>query len=147
MGYGVPAAIAAQMLHPDRTVVALAGDGCFQMAAPELATMAQEGLPIVVIVANNQMLATIRMHQERRYPGRVIGTDLRNPDFTALARSFGLAAQRVERSGDFAAALARARNSAGPALIELRTDPEALTPSGSIKQVRAQGRATAAAHS
>jgi acetolactate synthase I/II/III large subunit len=146
MGYGVPAAIAAQILHPDRTVVALAGDGCFQMAAPELATMAQEGLPIVVIVANNQMLATIRMHQERHYPGRVIGTDLRNPDFTTLAQSFGLAAERVERSEDFQAALTRARAAGGPALIELRTDPQALTPAASLEQVRAQGLA-AAAHS
>jgi acetolactate synthase-1/2/3 large subunit len=145
MGYGVPAALAAQLLYPQRTVIALAGDGCFQMAAPELATIAQEQLPVVVIVANNQMLGTIRMHQERRYPGRVIGTDLTNPDFTALARSFGLAAERVERSEDFAGALARARNSGGPALIELRTDPQAITPAASLEQVRAQGLATAGA--
>ena len=147
MGYGVPAALAAQLLYPERTVIALAGDGCFQMAAPELATIAQEGLPIVVIVANNRMLGTIRMHQERRYPGRVIGTDLINPDFTALARAFGLAAERVERTDDFAAALARARESVGPALIELRTDPQALTPAASLEQVRAQGLAAAGAHS
>jgi acetolactate synthase I/II/III large subunit len=147
MGYGVPAALAAQLLHPDRTVIALAGDGCFQMAAPELATIAQEGLPIVVIVANNSMLATIRMHQERRFPGRVIGTDLRNPDFTALARSFGLAAERVERTQDFQGALARARNSRGPALIELRTDPQALTPTTSLDEVRAQGLAATGARS
>ncbi|MBV8430096.1 MAG: thiamine pyrophosphate-binding protein [Solirubrobacterales bacterium] len=145
MGYGIPAALAAQLLHPERPVIALAGDGCFQMAAPELATIVQEGLPIVVIVANNSMLATIRMHQERRFPGRVIGTDLRNPDFTALARSFGLAAERVERSQDFAGALDRARASGRPALIELRTDPQALTPAASLDEVRAQGLAAAGA--
>lgn len=147
MGYGVPAALAAQLLHPDRTSVALAGDGCFQMAAPELATIVQEGLPIVVIVANNQMLGTIRMHQERRYPGRVIGTDLRNPDFTALARSFGLAAERVERSEDFRDAFSRARDSGGPALIELRTDPQAVTPAISLDELRAQGLAASGARS
>jgi acetolactate synthase-1/2/3 large subunit len=139
MGYGVPAALAAQLLHPERTVIALAGDGCFQMAQAELATMVQERLPIIVIVANNRMLASIRMHQERLFPGRVIGTDLRNPDFTELARAFGLAAERVERSEDFHGALARARDVDGPALIELRTDPHALTPVASLEQVRAQG--------
>jgi acetolactate synthase-1/2/3 large subunit len=145
MGYGVPAALAAQLLHPERTVVALAGDGCFQMCGQELATMVQERLPIVVIVANNGMLATIRMHQERRFPRRVIGTELVNPDFAALARAFGAHAERVERADEFPAALARARASAGPALIELLTDPEALTPLASLSETRAQGEAAAAA--
>jgi acetolactate synthase-1/2/3 large subunit len=145
MGYGVPASLAAQLLHPDRTVVALAGDGCFQMCGQELATMVQERLPIVVIVANNRMLATIRMHQERRFPGRVIGTDLVNPDFAALARAYGLHSERVERSDDFEAALARARAAGGPALIELLTDPEALTPAASLSEARAQGEAAARA--
>jgi acetolactate synthase-1/2/3 large subunit len=146
MGYGVPASLAAQALHPDRTVVALAGDGCFQMCAGELATMVQERLPVTVIVANNRMLATIRMHQERRFPGRVIGTDLVNPDFVALARAFGLQAERVERTEDFPAALSRARRAtpARPALIELLTDPEALTPAASLSETRARAQAGAA---
>ena len=146
MGYGVPASLAAQLLHPERAVVAFAGDGCFQMCGQELATMVQERLPIIVIVANNRMLATIRMHQERRFPGRVIGTDLVNPDFAALARAFSIHAERVEQTDEFPAALARARAAAGPALIELLTDPEALTPLASLSETRAQGEAAAAAH-
>ena len=141
MGYGIPAALAAQLLHPERTVVAFAGDGCFQMCGQELATMIQERLPIIVIVANNRMLATIRMHQERRFPGRVIGTDLVNPDFAELGRAFGLHAERVERRDEFPAALARARATAGPALIELLTDPQALTPTASLSETRAQAEA------
>lgn len=141
MGYGVPASLSAQLLYPDRTVVALAGDGCFQMCGQELATMVQEQLPIIVIVANNRMLATIRMHQERRFPGRVLGTDLVNPGFAALARAFGAHAERVERSGEFPAALRRARAAGGPALIELLTDPETLTPALSLGDARAQGEA------
>ncbi|MBV9917105.1 MAG: thiamine pyrophosphate-binding protein [Solirubrobacterales bacterium] len=145
MGYGIPAALAAQLVHPERTVVALAGDGCFQMAGQELATMAQEQLPIVVIVANNRMLGTIRMHQERRFPDRVFATDLVNPDFAALARSYGAHAERVERDHEFAPALQRARDAGRPALIELITDPEALTPAASIAQTRAQAQAAARA--
>lgn len=144
MGYGIPAALAAHLVHPGRTVVALAGDGCFQMSATELGTMVQERLPIIVIVANNRMLATIRMHQERRFPGRVLGTDLANPDFAALARAFGVHGERVEATEEFAGALARARAAAGPALIELLTDPEALTPAASLSDARAQGEAAAA---
>ena len=144
MGYGVPAAMAAQLLHPERTVVALAGDGCFQMCGQELATIVQEGLPITVLVANNRMLATIRMHQERHYPRRVIGTDLVNPDFAALGRAFGVHAERVERTEEFSAALKRARAADGPALIEALTDPEALTPVASLSDARAQGEAAAA---
>jgi acetolactate synthase-1/2/3 large subunit len=145
MGYGVPAALAAQLLHPERTVVALAGDGCFQMCGQELATMVQEHLPIITIVANNRMLATIRMHQERLFPGRVLGTELVNPDFAALARAFGVHAERVERSEMFPEALARAREAGGPALIELLTDPETLTPALSLRQARAQGETAVAA--
>jgi acetolactate synthase-1/2/3 large subunit len=145
MGYGVPASLAAALLHAGRSVVALAGDGCFQMSAAELATMVQERLPVVVIVANNRMLATIRMHQERRFPGRVIGTDLVNPDFAALARSFGAHAECVTRSDEFRAALVRAREAGGPALIELLTDPEALTPALSLSGARAEGDAAIAA--
>jgi acetolactate synthase-1/2/3 large subunit len=145
MGYGIPASLAAQLLNPGRAVVAVAGDGCFQMSGQELATIVQERLPIIVIVANNRMLATIRMHQERRFPGRVIGTDLVNPDFAALAAAHGMHAERVECSGEFSAALARARAAGGPALIEVLTDPEALTPSASLSEARAQGEAALAA--
>jgi acetolactate synthase-1/2/3 large subunit len=143
MGYGIPASLAAAVVHPERTVVAFAGDGCFQMCGQELATLVQERLPVIVIVVNNRMLGTIRMHQERRFPRRVIGTDLVNPDFAALARAYGAYGARVERTDDFAAALAGARESAGPALIELVTDPDALTPLTSLSGARAQGGAAA----
>jgi acetolactate synthase-1/2/3 large subunit len=138
MGYGVPAALAAQLLRPSSAVVVFAGDGCFQMCGQELATMVQERLPIIVIVANNGMLATIRMHQERRYPARVIGTDLVNPDFAALARAHGVHGERVEHTEQFPRALERARAAGGPALIELITDPEALTPTASLSETRAR---------
>jgi len=128
MGYGIPAALAAALLHPERMVVALAGDGCFQMCGQELATIVQERLPIIVLVANNRRLATIRMHQERRYPGRALATELRNPDFAALARAFGMHAERVAATEEFAGALARAQAVQGPALIELLTDPNVLVP-------------------
>jgi acetolactate synthase-1/2/3 large subunit len=138
MGYGVPASLAAGLLRPTSEVVAFAGDGCFQMCGQELATMVQERLPIIVIVANNRMLATIRMHQERRFPARVIGTDLVNPDFAALARAYGVHGERVEHTEQFRRALQRARSAEGPALIELITDPEALTPTASLSETRAR---------
>ena len=96
---------------------------------------------MIVIVVNNRMLGTIRMHQERSFPGRVIATDLMNPDFAALARAYGAHGERVERTDDFPSALARAREFAGPALIELLTDPEALTPVASLTQIRAEAQA------
>jgi len=128
MGYGVPAGLAAAALHPDRTVVTVAGDGCFLMSGNELATAVQFGLNVIVIVVNNGMLGTIRMHQERAFPGHVIATELRNPDFAAYAASFGALGLLVERTEEFPAALARARAHQGPALIELRTDPDQLSP-------------------
>lgn len=128
MGYGFPAAVAAKLHAPERDVVCFAGDGCFMMYPQELATAMQYGAPLIVIVVNNGMLATIRMHQEREYPGRVSGTALANPDFVALAHAFGAHAERVERTEDFPAAFARARASGVAALIELRTDPRQLTP-------------------
>lgn len=137
MGYGIPAALAAQLLNPGRTVVAFAGDGCFQMCGQELATMVAERLPILVIVANNRMLGTIRMHQERRFPGRVMATDLVNPDFAGLARAYGAFGERVEQAGELGGALHRARESGGPALIELMTDPDALTPATSLSGLAA----------
>src|SRR4051812_46216739 len=138
MGYGVPAALAAQLLHPDRLVVAFSGDGDFQMCGPELATAVQEGLPIVVVVVNNGTYGTIRMHQERRFPERVIATDLVNPDFAALARAHGAHGERVEATADFPAALERARAAGGPALLELMCDPEALTPGRSLSEIRGE---------
>lgn len=134
MGYGIPAALAAQLLHPGRQVVALAGDGCFQMSGQELATLVQERLPVIVIVANNRMLATIRMHQERRFPGRTLATDLVNPDFASLARAFGAHAEQIQTDEEFAPALARARAAGRPALIELLTDPRVLTPTMSLQE-------------
>lgn len=137
MGYGIPAALAAQLLNPGRTVVAFAGDGCFQMCGQELATMVAERLPILVVVANNRMLGTIRMHQERRFPGHLIGTDLINPDFAQLARAYGAFGERVEHAGAMAGAVQRAREAGGPALIELMTDRDALTPSASLSGLAA----------
>ena len=129
MGYGVPAGLAAAALHPDRTVVTVAGDGCFLMSGNELATAVQFGLNVIVIVVNNGMLGTIRMHQERAFPGHVIATELRNPDFAAYAASRSApSACWCERTEEFPAALARARAHHGPALIELRTDPESAHP-------------------
>jgi acetolactate synthase-1/2/3 large subunit len=144
MGYGVPAAVAAKLVHPERPVVAFAGDGCFLMCAQELATMVANDLDVLVIVVNNGMLATIRMHQERHYPGRVMATDLVNPDFAAFARSFGAYGERVEDTGAFGAALERALAASGPALLELVCDPEALTPRQSLSEARAQGERNAA---
>ena len=97
MGYGLPAAVAAQLIHPERVVVCFTGDGDFVMSSPELATAVQYELPLVVLLVNNGMYATIRMHQERQFPGRVIGTDLENPDFPALAQAYGAHGERVER--------------------------------------------------
>ncbi|VCU70921.1 Acetolactate synthase isozyme 2 large subunit [Pigmentiphaga humi] len=128
MGYGFPAAVAAKLAHPERTVVCFAGDGCFMMYPQELATAMQFDAPVIVIVANNGMLGTIRMHQEREYPGRVSGTRLANPDFVALARAFGAHAERIEHEADFPAAFERARASGRPALLELLTDPLQITP-------------------
>lgn len=128
MGYGLPAAIAAALRHPDRPVVCVAGDGCFMMYPQELATAVEYGASLIVLIANNGMYGTIRMHQERDYPGRVSGTSLKGPDYTALARSFGAHAERVTSAQDFPAAFARAQAARGVALIELVTDPLQITP-------------------
>ena len=137
MGYGLPAAVAAKVAFPDRPVVALAGDGCFMMTCQELATAMQYDLAIVTIIANNEMYGTIRMHQEREYPGRVVGTRLTNPDFAAFAKSFGAHGETVVKTEEFAPALARSLESGKPAIIELKIDPEALTPRQSLSEVRA----------
>jgi acetolactate synthase-1/2/3 large subunit len=136
MAYGLPAAIAAKLRYPDRIAVAFAGDGDFLMSGHELATAMQYGAAIVVIVINNGMLGTIRMHQERHYPGRPIATDLRNPDFVALARAYGAHAALVERTVDFAPAFEAALASGRPALLELRVDPEQITPSQKLSAIR-----------
>ena len=136
MGYGLPAAIAAKLAHPDRTVVAFAGDGCFLMNGQEMATVIQYGLAIVIIVVNNAMYGTIRMHQETKYPRRVMATSLANPDFAAMARSFGGFGEVVERTIDFRPAMQRALDAATLALIELRVSGDAITPSRTIEDIR-----------
>jgi acetolactate synthase I/II/III large subunit len=136
MGYGVPAAIAAKAIHPGRTVVCFAGDGCFMMSAHELATAVQYELNVVFIVVNNGMYGTIRMHQEREYPGRVHGTTLVNPDFAAYARAFGAHGECVTSTEEFAPAFERALQSGKPALLELQIDPEAITPNTTLSAIR-----------
>jgi acetolactate synthase-1/2/3 large subunit len=137
MGYGLPAALTAKVLDPARPAVCIAGDGDFMMSAAELATAVQYGLDPIVLVVNNGMYGTIRMHQERLYPGRVTGTDLVNPDFAAFARSFGCHAETVERTDDVEAAFDRSVASGRPALIDLRVDPEAIHPRFTIADLRA----------
>ena len=128
MGYGLPAAIAAALRHPERQVVCVAGDGCFLMYSQELATAAQYGARLTVLVVNNGMYGGIRMHQEKRYPNRVSGTQLASPDYVALARSFGAHAERVSRTEDFAGAFSRANAHVGLALLEFVTDPQQILP-------------------
>jgi len=129
MGYGVPAAVAAALRHRDREVLCVAGDGCFLMYPQELATAAEHGLRLVVLVVNNGMYGTIRMHQEKHYPGRISGTRLVGPDYVGLARALGAAhAEQVLATEDFPAAFARARAADGFALLELVTDPKQITP-------------------
>ena len=128
MGYGVPAGVAAALRFPKRIVVAFAGDGCFMMYPQELATAVQHNANVVILVVNNGIYGTIRMHQERRYPGRVMATDLVNPDMVALAHSFGAFAERVESTEGFAAAFQRAVDSKKPALLDLRVDPVQISP-------------------
>jgi acetolactate synthase-1/2/3 large subunit len=137
MGYAVPAAIAAKLLHPGRLVVSWNGDGCFQMNGQELATAVQCGAAVVFVVIDNGMYGTIRMHQERRYPGRVVGSALANPDFAALARAFGAHAETVRRTGEFAPAFERAVAAGRPALLHVLLDPQALTMSATLDALRA----------
>jgi acetolactate synthase I/II/III large subunit len=136
MGYGVPAAVGVKRLHPERLVIAFAGDGCFLMNGQEFATAVQYELPIIVIVVDNRMYGTIRMHQEREYPGRVSATELKNPDFAAYARAFGGHGERVERTEEFMPAFERARASGRPAILHLLIDPEAITPATTITALR-----------
>ncbi|KDR29169.1 MULTISPECIES: thiamine pyrophosphate-binding protein [Caballeronia] len=140
MGYGVPAAIAAKSLYPDRTVIAFAGDGCFMMSSNELATAMQYRLPVIFIVVNNAQYGTIRMHQERHYPNRVHGTELTNPDFAAYARAFGAHGELVESTEQFMPAFERARESGLPAVIEIRIPRDQSTPGATLEQIRQQGK-------
>ncbi|MCJ2089981.1 thiamine pyrophosphate-binding protein [Methylobacterium sp. E-005] len=141
MGYGLPAAVMAKRSHPERIVVALAGDGDVMMTVQEFATAVQYDVPIVVVVLDNGMYGTIRMHQEREYPGRVSATELRNPDFAALARACGGHGETVERTEDFAPAFERSLGSNLPALIHCRVDPEALTPTMTLAAIREKAQA------
>ncbi|HYA72470.1 MAG TPA: thiamine pyrophosphate-dependent enzyme, partial [Roseiarcus sp.] len=136
MGFGVPAAIAAKRVFPDRPAVAFAGDGDFLMNGQEFATAVQYDLPIVVVVIDNGMYGTIRMHQEREYPGRISATQLRNPDFAAYARAFGGHGETVEETGEFLPAFARALQSGKPAILHVKVDPEAITPATTLSAIR-----------
>ena len=138
MGYGVPAAVAAKRLDPGRPVVAFAGDGCFLMNGQEFATAVQYGLAVIVVVVDNGMYGTIRMHQERTYPGRVSGTDLHNPDFAAYARAFGGHGETVETTDDFMPAFRRAEASGRPAILHVKVDPDVITPQLTLGALRAR---------
>jgi acetolactate synthase-1/2/3 large subunit len=142
MGYGVPAGVAAAIVHPERTVVTFAGDGDFLMTGQELATAAQYDAKVLFIVVNNSMYGTIRMHQEREFPGRVSGTQLKNPDFAALARAYGFTGETVEKTADFAAAFDRAQKAKTSALIEVRIDPDAISPRTTLSAIRAEALKT-----
>jgi acetolactate synthase-1/2/3 large subunit len=139
MGYGVPSAVAAKLVHPQRTVVSWNGDGCYLMNGQELATAVQYGFAVVFVVVDNGMYGTIRMHQERQYPGRVSGTDLVNPDFAALARAYGAPGETVSTTAQFAPTFERALASGRAALLHVKIDPQAITMSATLDQLRAQG--------
>ena len=144
MGYGVPSAVAAKILEPRRIVVSFSGDGCFLMNGQELATAVAHGANAIFIVVNNDMYGTIRMHQEKRYPGRVIGTELRNPDFAQLARAYGANGDTIARTEDFAPAFERALKSDRPTVLEIRLNPEAITPITKLADVRTNALAARA---
>jgi acetolactate synthase-1/2/3 large subunit len=140
MGYGFPSALAAKLAAPDRPVLAVCGDGDFLMTGQELATAVQYAAPFVTLVVNNGLYGTIRMHQEREYPARVYGTGLTNPDFAAYARSFGAHGETVATTADFAPAFERAYACGKPALIELKIDPDAITPATTLSAIRDKAR-------
>jgi acetolactate synthase-1/2/3 large subunit len=144
MGYGVPAAVAAKLAHPERIVVGFCGDGGFLMTGQEIATSLTEGPGPIILVFNNEMYGTIRMHQERRFPGRVSGTNLENPDFPALARAYGAFAAQVSRTEEFAPAFEEAVAAKRAAIIELRMDPEMITTRTTLSALRRQAEAAKA---
>jgi len=139
VGYSVPAGVMAKRQCPDRTVVVFAGDGCFLMHGNEFATAVQYDIPVIVIVIDNGMYGTIRMHQERNYPRRVVGTDLKNPDFAAYARSFGGHGETVRATAEFLPAFARAQASGRPAVIHCFLDPQAITPATTLDRIATGG--------
>ena len=141
MGYGVPAAVAMKRLYPERLVLSVNGDGDFLMNGQEFATAVMYGLPIVVIVCDNGIYGTIRMHQEREYPGRISATTLKNPDFAGYARAFGGFGATVETTADFADAFRAAQASGLPAIVHLKIDPEAITPATTLSKIREQAYA------
>lgn len=141
MGYGVPAAVAMKRLYPQRTIICIAGDGDFLMNGQEFATAVQYGLPFVTVIVDNGVYGTIRMHQEREYPARIIATELRNPDFADYARAFGGFGVSVERTEDFPAAFKAAQASGKPAIVRLAIDPEAITPVTTLARIRAKSLA------
>jgi acetolactate synthase-1/2/3 large subunit len=128
--------VAAKLVHPERPVVSISGDGCFMMNGQELATAAAQNAKIIFIIVNNGIFGTIRMNQESAYPGRVIATDLCNPDFVTLAHAYGMHAEKVETTDGFAAAFERAWNAKGAALLELAVDPEGVVPHTTLTQIR-----------
>ena len=138
MGYSLPAAIAAKLQWPERDVLCVVGDGGFMMNGNELATCVRHGVNVITLVVDNSGYGTIRMHQERNYPTRVHGTELSNPDFVTYARSFGVQAERVERTEDFPTALQRARDANAPALLHIVADMEQIAPGQSVSALRAQ---------
>jgi acetolactate synthase-1/2/3 large subunit len=144
MGFGAPAAVGAKRTRPDRMVVSFSGDGCFLMNGQEFATAVQYDLAIVFIVIDNSMYGTIRMHQEREYPGRVSGTALKNPDFAAYARAFGGHGETVAATADFAPAFERAIASGRPAILHVKIDPEAITPTTTLSAIRRKALAAGA---
>ena len=139
MGYGPPAAVAMQLMFPGRRVISVAGDGDFLMNGQEFSTQVQHGLPIVNIVVDNESYGSVRFSQERAYPGRVIGTDLKSPDFAALARAYGGFGVTVERTEDFAAAFEAAAAAGAPAIVHVKVSVECLTPNLDLATVRRQG--------
>ncbi|WP_093178425.1 thiamine pyrophosphate-binding protein [Pseudovibrio sp. Tun.PSC04-5.I4] len=136
MGYGLPAAVAAKLKFPERQVICFAGDGCLQMTIQELGTAAQEGANIIVVVVDNGIYGTIRMHQEREYPGRVSATTLQNPNFADLAKAYGFHTNTVKKADEFGPAFEAAKASGKPALLHLHLDPEAITPIRSLSEIR-----------
>jgi acetolactate synthase-1/2/3 large subunit len=141
MGYGVPAAVAASLVHPDRLVLGFVGDGGFLMSEQEIATAVRHGAAPLLFVFNNGLYGTIRAHQERHYPGRVVGTDLGNPDFAALARSFGAHGETVARTAEFMPAVERAMAARKLAVIDLRMDPEVISTRTTLAAIRERARA------
>jgi acetolactate synthase-1/2/3 large subunit len=136
MGYGLPAAVGAKRVEPEKTVVCFAGDGCFMMHGQEFATAVQYDLPIIVVLIDNGMYGTIRMHQEKHYPGRVSATQLKNPDFAAYAQAFGGYGERVETTEQFGPAFERAVASGKPAILHCLIDPQTISPSTTLDNIR-----------